>query len=209
MSLPPKVTDDQARKAAERFDSGERMRGIAAELGCNEDTLRKAMRRIGYDRSGRTTPPRTMTPDVIQRLLELYDDGVTHVRISQELGISRYSIHYTLKRLGRGRRYKTWDNHDGYRQMTIPVSHPLRAAFEATLGKSKNLYISVHRFVMAEHLGRALMPWETVHHIDGDRKNNAIENLQLRQGRHGKGSTFSCMECGSHNIIAVPLSEGD
>jgi len=36
-----------------------------------------------------------------------------------------------------------------------------------------------HRLVMAEALGRDLTADEVVHHIDGDRLNNAIENLQL------------------------------
>ena len=51
------------------------------------------------------------------------------------------------------------------------------------------------------------MPWETVHHIDGDRGNNKLENLQLRQGRHGKGASFQCVDCGSHMVVAVPLPE--
>jgi len=37
----------------------------------------------------------------------------------------------------------------------------------------------VHRIVMENHLGRELLTAEHIHHIDGNPKNNSIENLFL------------------------------
>ncbi len=62
-----------------------------------------------------------------------------------------------------------------------------------------------HRSVLAKHLGRPLEKHETVHHIDGDRGNNAIENLQLRSGKHGKGVVHQCADCGSRNVVSATI----
>jgi hypothetical protein len=75
-----------------------------------------------------------------------------------------------------------------------------------------------HRYVMAEHLGRPLTDEEVVHHRDGDRKNNAIENLELLESNadharlHGllgdlatltRYGVRNCTKCGQ----IKPLSE--
>ena len=39
--------------------------------------------------------------------------------------------------------------------------------------------IREHRMIMALHLGRALTKQEVIHHINGDRHDNRIENLEL------------------------------
>lgn len=50
---------------------------------------------------------------------------------------------------------------------------------------NKGKYVLEHRLVMAKSLGRLLESFELVHHIDGDRSNNTLPNLQLTTaGKH-------------------------
>ena len=83
---------------------------------------------------------------------------------------------------------------DGYIEVALPDEHPYAST------RRNGRYVFEHRLVMAESLGRPLERHETVHHINGNRQDNRLENLQLRNGRHGKGVVYTCRVCGSHDI---------
>lgn len=81
----------------------------------------------------------------------------------------------------------------GYVQLMIYPDNPYYHMGKATLGLGRR--ILEHRLVMALHIGRPLLQAEHVHHKNGIRDDNRIENLDLmpNPGTHSK--LMICSRC--------------
>lgn len=70
------------------------------------------------------------------------------------------------------RKYISGENNPKWKGGTIR-----KDGYKLTIIKGKREY--EHRFIMEEYLGRKLIGEENIHHINGNRSNNRIENLKL------------------------------
>lgn len=186
-------------------------KATARQFGMSYGGARKILVKAGVLRD---EPWGFVKPEIIQDILKRWSAGESQAVIGKAISMSQTKVGRLLwqngvqvesRRAGpnsgvwKGGRWK----HGRYWRVFVSQDDPFRAMAD------RNGYVLEHRLVMAKSLERFLTPSETVHHIDGDSMNNEIKNLQLRQGRHGKGMHMCCLDCGSQRVGFSPLATAD
>lgn len=177
---------------------------IARQFGCSTATVKNIVRRAGES----VRPPggqfRVWADEALAEIRRRYEAGESQTELAKVFETDQTKISRLLQKAGvesrrpRLRRGGRITLHGYIYVLTYP-DDPM-ASMRNGAG-----YVAEHRLVLARALGRPLTPEETVHHINGDRLDNRRENLQLRQGRHGKGVVHRCRACGSTDVEAVTL----
>lgn len=136
--------------------------------------------------------------------VDLYESGLSLPQVSEETGIPISTLRYRLNKLGvlrsrkagvilaskngrlgsgtRGKRRvfsAEWRENISNARKGSGRGWSLKpnGYIEITTGENKGRL--EHSVLMEAHIGRRLLPHECVHHIDGNRSNNKIENLQI------------------------------
>jgi transposase len=204
------LTDEQEFELVRLNREGMWRTDLVRHFGVTLNTVLAVLQRRGEDPTARHGVRAQRDPGVISDIAARWQAGEAQASIAASHGISQWTVLKILRASGLNppiiRRprvgYGVSVTSGGYRKVKLPADHPF-----ASMRDNKG-YALEHRIVMAQKLGRPLGRYETVHHIDGNKLNNSPENLQLRQGQHGKGMVMRCLDCGSSNVGCVPLDAG-
>lgn len=196
---------------ARDYRDGHELKELAKKYGCHDRTIRNIALRHGL-RRGVGGQKATIPQDQVDLVLSDWDAGESAGAIARSRGLGESVVKRLVRESGRfyearmpsGSNNRAWKGgrafSNGYVLVRIDRSDPMHV-----MAGVRGEYVLEHRLVIARYLNRPLHSWETVHHINGIKDDNRIENLQLRIGQHGAGAAFQCVDCGSVNIIGVPL----
>lgn len=211
---PRRLSPEQEQELLRRYNDGETLNALAAAFGYKRGGVVYVLSKLGAAKRPHGGQTRVFTDDEIALMRQRASEGWSQERIATHLNSNQITISRVMAKHDispgwggkpAGKRNGRWKGgrvrmNGGYWAIKLSKDSP----FQVMANHAG--YVMEHRLIMAQALGRSLISYETVHHIDGNRENNALENLQLRIGRHGTGKVLCCANCGSHNIVPCELA---
>ena len=158
-------------------------KSIGAECSVSDATIFRWLIKHGIETRNRVDKSycRKLTCNSVE-LAKLYVSGMTIAQLADLYGVCAMTIHkFMVKhRISRrsvggqfGKANRNWKggriNNRGY-EATLEKDHPLAG---------RNGYVPTHTLVMEQILGRPLEKTERVHHKNGVKNDNGVENLEL------------------------------
>ena len=194
-------TPEEERADIAAYASGASLSQLSKRRGVCLETVRNMLKRNGVPRRRKGNSVRLLPNEIKAAILADRKAGMTQQALADKYNVSQVGISHYLHSIGLSKRIAAlrtggkWKAPGGYVFVWMDPESPY-VSMTTHQGA-----ILEHRLVVAQQLGRPLTSGETVHHKDGNKLNNDLANLELRQGKHGKGIRYCCADCGSHNVI--------
>ena len=176
------------------YSGGKNMSVIARQYGISSSSVARVLKRKNVDT---TVPPYTLLRGESEKpICEQYKGGASLTKLAKQNNLSVTGIHKILKRNGVERRRR------GGKVREVPDHIVQDILTRFADGESQQSIADTHGFRQV-HVSRIVKLHQSVPHSWQHRR----ENLELRNGKHGKGQCLQCAECGSRNLIPVALIE--
>lgn len=201
-----KLTLEEETSLADEYARGVRSSLLAKKYGVNQSTVREVAKRHDIAVKARGAARKTFTRTETIRIVQMWEEGYPKQEIADAFESCGSVIDRVLRDAGAKQKQNRPPGKDGY--IVGDGYWYIRVAADDPMAEMRNSHgmVAEHRLVVARKLGRPLRRDESVHHIDGNRLNNDESNLQLRNGNHGKGVCLQCADCGSRNVVTVPIA---
>ncbi len=163
------------------YEEGKTTREIGKMFGARESTIWAILKKQGKKLTNRKYDH--------EKIIQMINDGSSQKDIVKKLGLKQPTVSYIVKKYFpnykkniAGEKNPKWKGgvmYDGERKLILSPEHPNPDFLKK--------YCYEYRLIMEKHLGRYLKPGEIVHHINNNKTDNRISNLQvMSQSEHCK-----------------------
>lgn len=172
----------------EMREKGFSVKSIARKFGISENAVSTFLYKYGVE-----TRHRSKLEPYKDNIIRLYEkEGFTATDIARKFDVNKGTIGNFLRKHGvQINKIKRKTN--SYIKISVSKLSAEEQALYRPMMEAKRV-IQVHRLVVARSLGRPLTHGEVVHHLNGVKDDNRLENLELRTPKSHRQVISECKE---------------
>lgn len=168
--MPSKIEVPSKQELIQVYNKNLSMLKTAEHFGVSKKLIMNWMNGYGIRRISRSIRRELKEP--IRRFID--EGSYTTKEVAKLLCVSVDTVNQVCRDIGKPGAFNSF--HKGF--ITTQFGYIKLRVLSHPFADSKG-YVAEHRLVVEDYLGRFLDPFEVVHHIDGIKTNNSLDNLDI------------------------------